>query len=52
MEVSIGMSQYDVSEGDMTVEVCATLATAPAMGLECSVVATLTLTDGDKAGEF
>ena len=49
MEVSIGMNEYDVSEGGVMVEVCAVLTTAPAMGLECSVVAT-PLTDGDKAG--
>ena len=41
---------YDFSEGNGMVQVCAQLSSAPPGGLECSIVATLTLMDGLKAG--
>ena len=44
------MDEYSVNEGDGVVEVCAQLLVAPADGLECCIVATLTPADGDKAG--
>ena len=44
------MDEYSVNEGDGAVEVCAQLMAAPADGLQCSIVATLTPMDGDKAG--
>ena len=44
------MDEYSVNEGDGVVEVCAQLMVAPADGLQCSIVATLTPADGAKAG--
>ena len=44
------IDEYSVNEGGGAVEVCALLMVAPADGLEHSIVATLTLMDGDKAG--
>ena len=44
------MDEYSVNEGDGAVEVCAQLMVAPADGLQCSIVATLTAMDGAKAG--
>ena len=44
------MDEYSVNEGDGAVEVCAQLMVAPADGLQCIIVATLTPMDGDKAG--
>ena len=46
----MAMDDYSVNEGDGAVEVCALLMVAPAGGLECSIVANLTIVDGDKAG--
>ena len=48
--MSLEKDQYSVIEGSGAVEVCALLMVAPADGLECSIVAILTTTDGDKAG--
>ena len=36
------MDEYSVNEGDGVVEVCAQLMVAPADGLQCNIVATLT----------
>ena len=48
---SLEVGVYDFSEGDGMVQVCALLLPpAPSGGLECSIVATLTLMDGLKAG--
>ena len=44
------MDEYSVNEGDGVVEVCAQLMVAPADGLQCIIVATLTPMDGAKAG--
>ena len=44
------VDEYSVNEGDGAVEVCAQLMVAPADGLQCSIVAILTATDGAKAG--
>ena len=44
------MDGYSVNEGDGAVEVCAQLMVAPADGLQCIIVATLTAMDGAKAG--
>ena len=44
------MDEYSVNEGDGVVEVCAQLMVAPADGLQCIIVATLTAMDGAKAG--
>ena len=44
------MDEYSVNEEDGVVEVCAQLMVAPAGGLQCSIVATLTPADGAKAG--
>ena len=49
---SLEMDVYDFSEGDGTVQVCALLSSAPSGGLECSIVATLALMDGLKAGRY
>ena len=46
----MAVDEYSVIEGDGVVEVCAQLMVAPAGGLECSIVATLTLSDGDRSG--
>ena len=48
--VSMEMDEYSVNEGDGVVEVCAQLMVAPADGLQCSIVATLTPADAAKAG--
>ena len=50
VSVSMEMDEYSVIEGSGTVEVCALLMVAPSGSLECSIVAILTTTDGDKAG--
>ena len=50
MSASLEMGVYDFSEGNGTVQVCALLSPALSGGLECSIVATLTLMDGLKAG--
>ena len=50
VSVSMEMDEYSVIEGSGAVEVCALLMVAPAGSLECSIVAILTTTDGDKAG--
>ena len=47
---SLEMDVYDFSEGNGMVQVCALLSSAPTGGLECSIVATLALMDGSKAG--
>ena len=52
MTASLEMDVYDFSEGNGTVQVCALLSSAPSGGLECSIVATLTLMDGLKAGRY
>ena len=44
------MDEYSVNEGDGIVVVCAQLMVAPADGLQCIIVATLTAMDGAKAG--
>ena len=44
------MDEYSVNEGDGAVEMCAQLMVAPAGGLQCIIVATLTAMDGAKAG--
>ena len=45
------MASYEFDENAGSVEVCAELETAPSGGLECSIVATLTPQNGNKAGE-
>ena len=50
--MSMEMDEYSVNEGDGVVEVCAQLMVAPADGLQCSIVTTLTPADGAKAGMF
>ena len=50
MSASLEMGVYDFSEGNGTVQVCALLSPALSGGLECSIVANLTLMDGLKAG--
>ena len=52
MTASLEMSVYDFSEGNGTRQVCALLSPALSGGLECSIVATLTLMDGLKAGRY
>ena len=47
----MNMATYDFDENAGSVEVCAELETAPSGGLECSIVATLTPQNGNKAGE-
>ena len=49
---SLEMDVYDFSEGDGMVQVCALLSSVPSGGLECSIVATLTLMDGLKSGRY
>ena len=49
---SLEMDVYDFSEGNGMVQVCALLSPAPSGGLECSIVATLALMDGLKAGSY
>ena len=50
MTASLEMDVYDFSEGNGMVQVCALLSSAPTGGLECSIMATLALMDGSKAG--
>ena len=45
------MASYELNENAGSIEVCAELQTAPSGGLDCSIVATLTPQNGDKAGE-
>ena len=45
------MASYQFDENSGSIEVCAELETAPSGGLECSIVATLTPQNGNKAGE-
>ena len=54
MTASLEMGVYDFSEGNGTVQVCALLLPCrpPSGGLECSIVATLALMDGLKAGRY
>ena len=49
-EVSMAMSAYSFDEAAGMVQVCTELTDAPGDGLECSIVATLWLIDGSKAG--
>ena len=49
--MSMDRSSYQFDENAGSVEVCAELETAPSGGLDCSIVATLTPQNGDKAGE-
>ena len=49
--MSMDMASYEFDENAGSVEVCAELETAPSGGLDCSIVATLTPQNGDKAGE-
>ena len=49
--MSMDMASYEFDENAGSVEVCAELETAPIGGLECSIVATLTPLNGNKAGE-
>ena len=51
MEVSIAETVYQFAESADTVDVCAVLTGVPTQGLDCSIVATLLLADGVKAGE-
>jgi len=44
-------TEYTFNEDSGTVSVCAEII-APAEGLECDVIATLTLTDGSKASKL
>ena len=45
------MASYKFNENAGSIEVCAELETAPSGGLDCSIVATLTPQNGNKAGE-
>ena len=47
----MAMASYEFDEAAGMVEVCAQL-TAPGQGLECSIVATLTTMNGNKAGKL
>ena len=49
--MSMDMASYEFDENAGSVEVCAELETAPSGGLDCSIVATLTPQNGNKAGE-
>ena len=49
--MSIDIASYEFDESAGSIEVCAELETAPIGGLECSIVATLTPQNGNKAGE-
>ena len=49
--VTMETDEYTFNEDSGTVEVCAEI-TVPTAGLECDVIATLTLTDGSKAGKL
>ena len=49
--MSMDMASYEFDENAGSIEVCAELETAPTGGLECSIVATLTPQNGNKAGE-
>ena len=44
-------NEYTFGESSGTVEVCAEII-VPADGLECDVIATLTLTNGTRAGKL
>ena len=50
--VSLENAAYTTLENSSPVPVCAVISNVPADGLECDVVATLILIDGDKAGMF
>ena len=49
--VTMERNEYTFNEDSGTVAVCAEI-TVPPEGLECDVIATLTLTDGSKAGKL
>ena len=48
----MAMSAYSFDEADDMVQVCTELTEAPDDGLECSIVSTLWLIDGSKAGMY